>query len=179
MIRALGNKFIVGFLLVYAVVGQADTELNQRMTVLKAGLVNGISSYTTWPHVDVSMPLNICLLAKDDAFSEALNRFYEKKPPSGGRKMAIDVVSIDNLDHCQIVVILGRQNRQSNQLLDSVKGFPILTISDDPNFAANGGHVSFFNENNRLRFEVNYQATVDSNLKISSRLLTLARVINK
>lgn len=164
---------------VYAGAGQCQSEPNERMTVLKAGLVNGISSFTTWPNMADDEALMVCLLAKSPDFTESLQRFYEQKRRSNDRKMKIDVVSVDRLSHCHLVVVLDNQNRQSSQLLASVAKLSILTISDDPQFTAQGGHISFFKENNKLRFEINYQATIESGLKISSRLLKLARVINK
>ena len=165
--------------IVYAGSGQSQSEPNERMTVLKAGLVNGISNYTTWPNMADDETLIVCLLAKSHNFTESLQRFDKQKSRSKERKMKIDVVSVDKLSHCHLVVLLGDQNRQSSQLLNSVAKLSVLTISDDPQFTAKGGHISFFKENNKLRFEINYQATIDSGLKISSRLLPLARVINK
>lgn len=164
---------------VYAVSGQCHPEPSDRMTVLKAGLVNGISSYTTWPNMLDDEPLMVCLLAKNVEFAESLQRFYQQKRQRNNRKMTIDVVSVNKLTHCHLVVLLDKQNCQSHELLNRITHLSILTISDDPHFTANGGHISFFKENNKLRFEINYQATIDSGLKISSRLLQLARVINK
>ena len=164
---------------VYACEGQCQSEPSERMTVLKAGLINGISSYVTWPMMADNEALMVCILAKNDGFSESLKRFYQQKQRNTDREMHIEVVSVDRIKHCHLVVLLEEQNRHSAQLLLSIGKSPILTISDDPQFTANGGHISFFKENNKLRFEINYQATIDSGLKVSSRLLKLARVINK
>ena len=53
-----------------------------------------------------------------------------------------------------------------------------LTVGETPGFAERGGMIRLMLEDNRVRFEVNVDAAHDGNLNISSRLLTLARIIS-
>jgi hypothetical protein len=55
----------------------------------------------------------------------------------------------------------------------------ILTIGDFDGFTAASGMVRFMTEENRLRFEVNLDATNQGHLKFSAQLLKLARMYNK
>src|SRR5258708_21680083 len=64
-----------------------------------------------------------------------------------------------------------------DELMQIVKGLPILTVGETPGFAERGGVIRFVLEDNRVRFEVNVEAAHQADLTISSRLLTLARII--
>jgi hypothetical protein len=53
----------------------------------------------------------------------------------------------------------------------------VLTVSDLEPFCRLGGGIGLVHEENRLRFEVNMEAAERSGLKVSSKLLTLARKV--
>jgi len=56
---------------------------------------------------------------------------------------------------------------------------PILTVGETPGFAERGGVIRLVLEDNKVRFEVNVDAAHQAGLTISSRLLTLARIIQQ
>ena len=62
-------------------------------------------------------------------------------------------------------------------MLKNLVSRPILTVSDQADFAADGGAIELLSENNRIRFDVNLQTVRDSGLKMSSKLLQLARQV--
>ena len=53
----------------------------------------------------------------------------------------------------------------------------MLTVGDCHGFVAAGGMVDFVTENNRLRFEIAPNRAEQVGLKISAKLLALARVV--
>ena len=63
------------------------------------------------------------------------------------------------------------------QILENVRGQSILTIGDTDGFAQLGGIVNFVLEDGKVRFEINPESAGRARLRISSRLLTLARII--
>lgn len=54
----------------------------------------------------------------------------------------------------------------------------VLTVGEADQFAVRGGVITFVKEANRLRFEINVDAAGRAGLRISSRLLQLARVVH-
>ena len=66
-------------------------------------------------------------------------------------------------------------------LLESVivdtdtRGLSILTVSELDRFVQAGGMIQFVIEGNKVRFEINDQAAREANLRISSKLLSVAR----
>jgi hypothetical protein len=66
---------------------------------------------------------------------------------------------------------------QSRRLVDALGGAPVLTVSDFNRFAALGGVVQFVYENGRLRFAINLAAMRRQGLRLSSKLLALASIV--
>jgi hypothetical protein len=62
-------------------------------------------------------------------------------------------------------------------ILRALKGTGILTIGDFEGFAEQGGAFNFYLEEGKVRFEINDCAARRENLKISSKLLRLARIV--
>jgi hypothetical protein len=61
--------------------------------------------------------------------------------------------------------------------LDVVRGRMVLTVGETPEFLAAGGILSFSSQQGAIQFDVNLEAANKARLKISSRLLALARHI--
>lgn len=64
-------------------------------------------------------------------------------------------------------------------MMESLKGTPVLTISDEKGFCARGGMIELFHDENKLRFNVNLREAVAARIKISSKLLSLARHVTE
>lgn len=83
----------------------------------------------------------------------------------------------DDLVDCRLVFVSSDDPDDYRAAIDVLAPLPVLTVAHREGFAADGGHLNFFVENDRLRFEVNLAATEASGLRLSSRLLKLARIV--
>ena len=70
------------------------------------------------------------------------------------------------------------QRAQLAAILARTAGKPILTVAESEGAAERGFLVNFYSSAENLRFEINDSASRRSGLKISSKLLKLARVVN-
>lgn len=61
--------------------------------------------------------------------------------------------------------------------MQALKGASVLTVSDGDRFADLGGIAQLFIENNRMRFAVNAAAAERARIHLSSKLLTLAKLV--
>ena len=61
--------------------------------------------------------------------------------------------------------------------MSGIRTLPVLTVSDGKGFAQAGGIIELYVEGGRMRFAINVDATARSGLRLSSRLLGLAKVI--
>ena len=62
-------------------------------------------------------------------------------------------------------------------MLASTGRLPILTVGEADRFAEDGGAIGFCTEDNKIRFEVNLDAAGKAGLKISAKLLALAKTV--
>ncbi len=86
---------------------------------------------------------------------------------------------LKDLKECKILFVGSSERAHIDELMQIVKTLPILTVGETPGFAERGGVIRFVLEDNRVRFEINVDAAHEADLTISSRLLTLARIIQQ
>lgn len=63
--------------------------------------------------------------------------------------------------------------------LQAVKGTSVLTIGETEGFARLGGMINFVIVDGKVRFEINPRAAEEAQLRISSKLLRLARIVEE
>jgi hypothetical protein len=85
-----------------------------------------------------------------------------------------------DLTSCQILFVSHSEQKRYSQALDAVRDHVVLTVGETPGFLDAGGILSFSTQQGALQFDVNLEAAGKARLKISSRLLALARhVVNR
>jgi hypothetical protein len=83
------------------------------------------------------------------------------------------------LRKCKVLFVYSAQECSCEDIIGIVKDSSVLTIGETKDFAAKGGIIGFVVEKNKVRFEVNLTAAKRANLKISSKLLRLAKRVIK
>jgi hypothetical protein len=85
--------------------------------------------------------------------------------------------SAKGLTNCHILFIGSSEKWHIQEILRIIKGLNILTIGDTDGFAQKGIIINFYTEEQKVRFEINLDAAKRANLTISSRLLSLAKIV--
>ena len=85
--------------------------------------------------------------------------------------------SADNLRACNILFISESEKKRLPSILAALRGSSVLTVADVDNFIGSGGMVQFVVEDARVRVAIDVGATGRARLKVSSKLLSLARVV--
>ena len=98
----------------------------------------------------------------------------------GSHTLRLNFVStVDNYDTCDMMFIPGTLNRNTLlRIFAAVKTRPVLTVGEMPQFSELGGIINFVNQEGKLRFEINRNASLRQKLKISSHLLKLAIIVD-
>jgi len=95
-----------------------------------------------------------------------------------GRPIEVRYVSdLGQIDGCQVVFITASERDRLRRILARTDAKPILTVSDSDGFAAAGVMINFYNAGDTVRFEINESAAERSGLRVSSKLLKLARLV--
>jgi len=146
---------------------------------LKAAYLFNFARFIEWPpssFSDASAPLRICVLGRDP-FGEELRNITNQKTVNG-RKLAVnEVVDLRQARSCQILFIASSGQIPLQQILEGLGGASVLTVGDSKGFAEQGGMINFVLQNDRVQFEVNRKAAERAGLKVSSKLLSVAKFV--
>jgi hypothetical protein len=146
---------------------------------VKAAFLFNFGRFVEWPSLNgaaSSAPFRICVLG-EDPFREHLDRSVKGRQIKG-RDVAVErIARADGAGPCQVVFISVSERRALHAILDGMKGFSTLTVSDIESFAEAGGMIHLTLEHGQVRFEINTAAAERAGLKVSSRLLNLARTV--
>jgi hypothetical protein len=83
----------------------------------------------------------------------------------------------EDLRGCHILFIGTSEKKQLSPILANLRGSSVLTVADMDNFVESGGMVQLVMEDSRVRLAIDVGATAGARLKVSSKLLALARVV--
>ncbi len=144
---------------------------------VKAAFLLNFVRFVEWPPPSVPNATNtfdICVLG-DDPFWDRLNQLVENESVNGQpiRVQHIWVVQ----DSCRVIFVTSSERDPFRTLRRIRRG--VLTVGERAGFLADGGMINFVIEEQRVRFDVNVQAAESAGLRISSRLLNVARLVKR
>lgn len=158
-----------------APVPAADQSLEYQV---KAAFLMNFVKFVEWPAStfrEPDSPISICILG-EDPFGKALDQLIAGESVNG-RKVTVERVKRTPPKNCQ-VLFLSRAERAIDKTLPSL-GPGVLTVGEGDNFVREGGMIGFIIENRRVRFDINRSAAEKAELKLSSKLLSVARSVQK
>jgi len=159
----------------FIVAGQAQSATEDQ---IKAAYVLNFASFVDWPsEAFTGEPgFNFCALGRSRVADE-LNADIQGKKINGRVSAFRYLKNPDDSHNCHVVFVSGNSAKQQQKLLDIQSGRPTLLVGEFPGFAQAGGTMDFIVENGKVMFEVNLVAANEAHLKLSSKLLSLARIL--
>jgi hypothetical protein len=146
---------------------------------VKAAFLFNFAKFVEWPtssFSDASAPLRICVFGRDP-FGEELRNITREKTVNGHRLEVSQVLDLGVARTCHILFIASSETARLKQIFESLRGTDALTVGDTKGFVEQGGMINFVLENSRVQFEVNRKAAEQGGLKISSKLLSVAKLV--
>ena len=147
---------------------------------LKAAFLFNFTKFVDWPptaFADEKSPLNLCVLGNDDPFETSLDELVANETVNG-RPIAVRRLTRGaDPGACHVLFIPRTERERQLEVLAGLRGAAVLTVGESERFLADGGLINFFLDLKRIRFEVNLPAVERTPLKISSKLLRLARLM--
>ena len=147
---------------------------------VKAAFLFRFAQFVEWPPTtfkESGEPFTYCTIG-DDPFRGALERTLDGKTIAQRALRVEHLNATGKIGECQVLFIGGSgDKKQVDQTLASAGTLPILTVGEADQFAKNGGAIGFCTEANKIRFEVNLDAADKAGLKISAKLLALAKTV--
>jgi len=144
---------------------------------VKAAFLLNFTRFVEWPQLPperASSSFSICILG-DDPFGEALSRIVAGETVAG-RPLVIKRIQRWP-DACEVLYIPASHTSPAAVLAEV--GQHVLTVGESSDFLRHGGMIRFVLENRRVRFDIDLRSVDRSGLKMSSRLLGVARTVIK
>jgi hypothetical protein len=147
-------------------------------SVLKAAFLYNFAKFSEWP-ADALAPgqrLALCVVG-DAAVADALGQTIRGHLIEG-HELTVTIRKVDeSAAGCHLLYVSASEIRQSAGVLQSVRGASVFTVSDADGFAESGGVAQLIVENDRMRFAINIASAQRVRLNISSKLLSLAKIV--
>jgi hypothetical protein len=145
---------------------------------VEAAFILNFTKFIEWPKPEsegADPESAICIIG-DDPFAGALDSIVEGERLNS-RKLVVRRVHRPAPKFCQVLFV-GKLEKDVPALLAEL-GPGVLTVGEDPRFLRDGGMIGFVIENRRVRFDINQSAAARGGLIVSSRLLNVARAVEK
>lgn len=147
---------------------------------VKAAFLFHFAQFVEWPagaFKGANSPLTYCTFGADP-FRGSLDESLRGKT-IGERGIRVQhLKQAEGIQDCQVLFIGGAESKRAAAgVLANVKGSAILTVGESQDFAEDGGMIEFCLEGNKIRFNINLATVSAAKLKMSARLLTLAKTV--
>lgn len=155
-------------------VGSAQAQVGEYE--YKAAFIERFTRFIEWPDSIKSDTFNIVIIGKTPLKPTIDELFTNIKIKGRDVKLTYSKDSTE-LANANLVFISSSEKKKIKEILAFTGKYPILTISDTKGFSAKGVHINMYEDNNYIRYEINQEAIKNSQLKVSSLLLTSAKIV--
>ena len=146
---------------------------------VKATFLYHFSRYVDWPSAapgsQKDSPFRVCVLA-ESAFERSVAAVLKDETLHGRRVIWSVPATPDAARSCQILYIDENESERV-RFVTALRTLPVLTVSDAPDFLAEGGHIALVRDDKRIRFDISLPAATQSGLALRSQLLRVARKV--
>jgi len=149
---------------------------------VKAAFLFNFIRFAEWPAGSFrtpNEPIAVCILGSDP-FGPALNNAVGLHN-IGGRPLVVRHLNgVKEIGGCHALFISSSEARHAGSLISKAGETGVLTVGDSDASGTPipyGTVVSFVLEGDKVRFEIDMDAAEREKIRISSRLLSLARVV--
>lgn len=161
---------------VYAHIPQITNEYK-----LKAAFLYNFTRFVEWPDQafpNTAAPIVIGIIG-EDPFGSFLDDLISNEKIGNRSIIVRRFAEAKDIADCQLLYITYLQTEKIAAVLSMVSNKGVLTINDIPAFTGMGGIVQFYTEKNKIRMMINNAAAKRAGLNISTKLLSVAKVVNQ
>jgi hypothetical protein len=175
--RGLAVGSLIFIVLLLSGTGARAQESRPSEYDVKAAFLLNFAKFVEWPtnaFADAQAPLVIGVL-NSDPFRGGLQAMVAGRKIRG-RPVTVRILHTPaEATNCHVLFIPAAARKQIPAALEAVRHTRVLTVGETPGFCEAGGMIDFVIENHQVHFDINNKAAQAAGLKISSKLLTLAR----
>jgi hypothetical protein len=148
---------------------------------VKAAFLYNFSRFVDWPSGSFAQsgsPFVIGVVGQDP-FGSSLDKVTDGKTVDGRNIIIRRFRRVSDMEHCHILFISDSERERLPRILDRIENKATLTVSEIDGFIARGGMINFAVESKKVRFDINSDAAERARIRISAKLLQLARTVKR
>lgn len=146
---------------------------------VKAAFLYNFAKFVEWPAAPAGPSpdrLALCIIGQDP-FGDVLDQLTKGKTVNGRELVVRRLTGSEEAQGCQMVFIAASERRRIPAILEGLRRADVLTVGETESFAQLGGVINFVRQGDRVHFEINLDAAERAGLRISSKLLSLAKIV--
>lgn len=157
----------------------AHGQTPEREYQIKASFLFRFLQFVEWPDdAFAEQPQQIVVgILGDDPFGAVLDQTLAGKTIGGKTLVVQRFADPGDVTNCHMLFVSASVDEHLSDVLQSLKAHPVLTVGESARFTQKGGAIKLFEFKNKVRFEINLEVAQRAGLKVSSKLLKLAKVV--
>jgi hypothetical protein len=160
------------------VTAQVDENAAALERSIKAAFVFKFAGFVDWPAqaLGPGWPIRIGVMG-EETIVEEITDAASSRTVEGRRVLAKQIEPGDTLEGVHILFIREPAFRLLGDKLDELKPEAMLIVTESPGALERGSIVNFAVDDGRVRFDISLEAAERRGLRLSSRLITVAREV--
>jgi hypothetical protein len=146
---------------------------------IKAAYIFNFAKFIVWPESSNNTDTLYLGIFGSDPFGTILEKTLIGRKAQGKEWKIIRSSNLLDLFNCHIIFISEIEKSEMVKIIERTNGLPVLTLGDELNdFCKLGGIINFTPQFSEQQFEINNESALSKGIKISPKLLLLAKVIS-
>jgi hypothetical protein len=149
---------------------------SSEIQTLSVAYLYNFMKLSEWPTEAKTNELTLCITQEGDLAKE-LDSLAGKEAQNHTLRIK-RLVQGDDANECQLLFLPSEEKPLRIQAwINTLKDVPVLTVSDLEGFLDQGGMIALVNDGVRLQFEVDLERVEHTGIKLSSKMLQIAREV--
>ena len=141
---------------------------------VKAAFVFNLTKYVEWPHPGTQLTIGFL---GDGPMGEILKQTLSGKTSEARPINVVLAPSDAELERCDLLYVAYSASKKNREVIERLHNREVLTVGETDGFAKERGMVGLIKKGNQIQIQVNLDAARAAGIKVSSRLLSVATVI--
>ena len=152
-----------------------EPDINAKIKVL---FLHQISKYVMWPGEPSQNAFTIAIYGEYPEMLSELNKLAAEKKRGDQPYVIVHYKQLSEIKPCHLLYLTSGNDGEISKVLEKLKGKNTLLVTDKDGMIKKGACINFYYEDNKQRFEVSNENAKQQGLKISTKLSSIAKVID-
>ena len=152
----------------------AQPDAKQTVAHLQTIFIYCFTKYIEWPVSSKQGDFVIGILGDEILILNEMKKMAEGRKAGTQDIVVKNYKTIDDISECNILFILRKESAQVSSVIDKIKGYSTLLITEKEGMAKKGAAINFVGINIKLNFELNEANAKKYGLLVSTNLSRLA-----